>query len=46
MACNPDFIQYIIDQCSGTGEISVKKMQPGIHRYKRSDLETTSFLSL
>lgn len=26
MACNQDFIQYIIDQCSGAGEISVKKM--------------------
>ena len=26
MACNPDFVQYIIDQCSGAGEISVKKM--------------------
>ncbi|MBR3291108.1 MAG: TfoX/Sxy family protein [Bacteroidales bacterium] len=26
MACNPDFIQYIIDQCSGAGEIAVKKM--------------------
>ena len=26
MACNADFVQYIIDQCSGTGEIAVKKM--------------------
>lgn len=26
MACNQDFIQYVIDQCSGSGEISVKKM--------------------
>ena len=26
MACNPDFVQYIIDQCSGAGEIAVKKM--------------------
>ena len=26
MACNPDFVQYIIDQCSGAGEIVVKKM--------------------
>ena len=26
MASNPDFVQYIIDQCSGAGEISVKKM--------------------
>ena len=26
MACNPDFIQYIIDQYSGVGEIAVKKM--------------------
>ena len=22
MACNPDFVQYIIDQCSGAGEIA------------------------
>ena len=26
MASNPDFVQYIIDQCSGAGEIAVKKM--------------------
>lgn len=26
MACNPDFVQYICDQCSGAGEIAVKKM--------------------
>lgn len=26
MACNPDFVQYIIDQCSGAGQIDVKKM--------------------
>ena len=26
MACNYDFVQYIIDQCLGAGEISVKKM--------------------
>ena len=26
MACNTDFVQYIIDQCSGAGEIVVKKM--------------------
>ena len=26
MACLPDFVQYIIDQCSGAGEIAVKKM--------------------
>ena len=26
MACNPDFVQYIIDQCLGAGEIAVKKM--------------------
>ncbi len=22
MACNPDFVQFIIDQCSGAGEIA------------------------
>jgi hypothetical protein len=27
MACNSDFVQYIIDQCSGAGEIAVKKMR-------------------
>ena len=26
MACNADFVQYIVDQCSGAGEIAVKKM--------------------
>lgn len=26
MACSQDFIQYIIDQCSGAGEIAAKKM--------------------
>ena len=26
MACNADFVQYIADQCSGAGEITVKKM--------------------
>ncbi len=26
MASNPDFVQYISDQCSGAGEIMVKKM--------------------
>ena len=26
MACTSDFVQFIVDQCSGTGEIAVKKM--------------------
>ena len=26
MASNPDFVQYIIDQCSGAGEVSARKM--------------------
>ena len=26
MASNADFVQYIVDQCSGVGEIAVKKM--------------------
>jgi TfoX/Sxy family transcriptional regulator of competence genes len=26
MASNPDFVQYIIDQCSDAGDIAVKKM--------------------
>ena len=26
MASNPDFVQYIVDQCSGAGEISARKM--------------------
>ncbi len=26
MASNPDFVQYITDQCAGAGEIAVKKM--------------------
>lgn len=26
MACNPDFVQYVADQCAGAGEIVTKKM--------------------
>ena len=26
MACSSDFVQYIVDQCSGTGEIAARKM--------------------
>lgn len=26
MACNSDFVQYIVDQCSGAGDIAVRKM--------------------
>ena len=26
MASNTDFVQYIVDQCSGAGEITAKKM--------------------
>ena len=26
MACNADFVQFIVDQCSDAGEIAVKKM--------------------
>lgn len=26
MACNSDFVEYIIDQCSFAGDIAVKKM--------------------
>ena len=26
MACSADFVQFIVDQCSGAGEIAVKKM--------------------
>ena len=26
MACNPDFVQYVADQCAGAGEIATKKM--------------------
>lgn len=26
MASNSDFVQYIVDQCSGAGEIAVRKM--------------------
>lgn len=26
MACNSDYVQFIVDQCSGAGEIDVKKM--------------------
>ena len=26
MACSQDFVRYIVEQCSGAGEIAVKKM--------------------
>lgn len=26
MASNPDFVQYIVDQCAAAGEITVRKM--------------------
>ena len=26
MASNPDFVQYIVDQCAGAGEIAARKM--------------------
>lgn len=26
MASNPDFVQYIVDQCSGAGSVEAKKM--------------------
>lgn len=26
MASNPDFVQYIVDQCGGAGEVTVRKM--------------------
>ena len=26
MACSSDFVQYIVDQCSGAGEIAARKM--------------------
>ena len=26
MACNPDFVQYVVDQCADAGEISARKM--------------------
>ena len=26
MACNADFVQFIVDQCSGAGDITVRKM--------------------
>ena len=26
MACNPDFVQYIADQCAEAGEITTRKM--------------------
>ena len=26
MACNPDFVQYVVDQCADAGEITARKM--------------------
>ena len=33
MACNPDFVQYVADQCAGAGEIVTKKMFGGYGIY-------------
>lgn len=30
MASNADFVQYIVDQCSGAGEVTAKKMMGDI----------------
>ena len=38
MACSPDFVQYIIDQCSGAGEIAVNSNL-------QYDARTVSFLA-
>ena len=37
MSCNSDFVQYIIDQCSGAGEIAVKKMMGDYCAYCEGD---------
>lgn len=29
MACTPDFVQYVVDQCAGAGVITAKKMFGG-----------------
>ncbi|MBR6330143.1 MAG: hypothetical protein IKR79_00655 [Bacteroidales bacterium] len=29
MASKPDFVQFIVDQCSGAGEVTAKKQENG-----------------
>ena len=38
MASSADFVQYIIDQCSGAGEIAVRKMMGDYCAYCNSIL--------
>lgn len=37
MSSNPDFVQYVVDQCSGAGEVSVRKMFGDYGLYCLSD---------
>ena len=46
MACNSDFVQYIIDQCSGAGDIAVKKMMGDYCAYcDGSDVDDQEYLT-
>ena len=37
MACNADLVQYIVEQCSGAEEITVKKIQAYLSRRSQSE---------
>ena len=39
MACNPDFIQYVVDQCADASEITARKMFGDRLKYASRSLE-------
>lgn len=39
MACNPDFIQYVVDQCADASEITARKMFGDRSKYASRSLE-------
>ena len=46
MASNPDFVQYVVDQCSGAGEVSVRKMFGDYGLYCLSDCDKDDPMAL
>ena len=48
MASNTDFVQYIVDQCSGAGEIIAKKMfgDYGIYCDEKSSDSSATIVSI
>lgn len=45
MACNADLVQYIVEQCSGAGEITVKKMMGAKEHFLINDVDDRDYLT-